>query len=51
MEGFMPTRIRHSDKSIVSMEQLAISPLRPKPTLYLQVSYTAIATVFRVLCG
>jgi len=51
MEGFMLTRIRHCDKNIASTQQTGISGLRPKPILHLQASYTAIATVFGVLCG
>jgi len=51
MEGLMLTRIRHCDKNIALTQQPGISPLRPKPMLHLQASYTAIATVFGVLCG
>lgn len=50
VEGFMLTRIRHCDKNIASTQQPGISGLRPKPILHLQASYTAIATVFGVLC-
>jgi len=50
MEGFMLTRIRHCDKYIASTQQPAISALGPKPMVHLQASYTAIATVFGVLC-
>jgi len=50
MEGLMLTRIRHCDKNITSTQQPGISGLRPKPILHLQASYTAIATVFGVLC-
>jgi len=44
-------RIRHCDKDIALTQQPAISALGPKPMLHLQASYTAIATMFRVLCG
>ena len=47
----MVIRIRLCDKNIASTQQPGISPLRPKSMLYLQASYTAIATVFGVLCG
>jgi len=50
VEGFMLIRIRHCDKHIASTQQSSISGLRPKPILHLQASYTAIATVFGVLC-
>lgn len=51
MEGFMVTRIRHCDNNIALTQQPAISALGPKPMLDLQASYTAMATVFGVLCG
>ncbi len=51
MEGFMPIRIRHRDKNIAWPQLPDISPIRPKAMLYSQASYTAIATVFGVLCG
>jgi len=50
MEGFMLTRIRHWDKNIALTQQPGISGLRPKPIPHLQASYTALATVFGVLC-
>jgi len=51
MEGSMVIGIRHCDKNTASTQQPGISALRPKPILHLQASYTAIATVFGVLCG
>ncbi|MBT9159893.1 MAG: tyrosine-type recombinase/integrase [Dehalococcoidia bacterium] len=51
MEGFMPIRIRHRDKNIAWPQLPDISPIRPKAMLYSQASYTAIATLFGVLCG
>jgi len=50
MESFMLIRIRACDKNIASTQQPGISGLRPKSMLHLQASYTAIATVFGVLC-
>ena len=50
MEDFMLIRIRHCDRNIALTQQPGISALGPKPMLHLQASYTAIATVFGVLC-
>jgi len=51
MKGFMLIRIQHHDKNAASEQQTGVSGLRPKPILHLQASYTAIATIFEVLCG
>jgi hypothetical protein len=51
MEGVMPIRIRHRDKNIASTQLPDSSPFRPQAMLHSQASYTAIATVFWVLCG
>jgi hypothetical protein len=47
----MPIHIRYGDKNGVLSQRLDISPVTPKAMLHLQASYTAIVTVFRVLCG
>ncbi len=47
----MPIHIRYGDKSGGLSQRLGSSPVTPKAMLYSQVSYTAIATVFGVLCG
>jgi len=51
MEGLMPIRIKHRDKNIAATQQPDISPVRPETMLFSKASYTALETVFGVLCG
>lgn len=51
MEGLMPIRIRHRDKSSASTQRLHSLAVRAEAILHSRASYTAIAAVFRVLCG
>lgn len=51
MEDFMPIRVRHPDKNSPSTQQPEISLVMLEAMLFSQASYTAIDTVFGVLCG
>jgi hypothetical protein len=51
MEDFMPIRIRWCDKMSASTQQPHISMVKTETTPFLQACYTALETVFGMLCG
>ena len=50
-KSFIPIRLRHPDKNGASPQQPDISSVTRKTTSYTQVFYTALGTMFGVLCG
>ena len=50
MEGIMPIRIRHRDKTSVLTQQPDISMVKTEAMPFSQACYRALETVFGVLC-
>ena len=51
VEDFMPIRIRCSDKVSAPTQQPDVSMVKTETMLFSQVCYTALETVFGMLCG
>lgn len=51
VKGFMPTRIRCRDKVNALTQQPDISMIKTEMTPFLQACYTALKSVFGMLCG
>ncbi len=51
MEHIMPIRIKHRDKTSISMQQADISPVTTDSILVSQASYTALVIALGLLGG